>query len=163
VFWIYRREFAELDWKGGSVWGLGAGVVVFAIWIAGPHAGMPLPLQQARAPVRWVWIALRLVSAVITVPISEELAFRGFLMRRLRAREFERVPPGYLHWPALAISSVMFGALHGARWPAGIAAGVIYGLAYVRRGRLSDAILAHATTNALLAGAVLLLGDWQFW
>jgi exosortase E/protease (VPEID-CTERM system) len=179
VLWVYRREYRALDWGGWSVWGAGAGVVVFAIWIAGPdagmqlalhsgmqlalHAGMPLALHEASAPVRWAWIAVRAVSAVVTVPIAEELAFRGFLMRRLRAREFDLVAAAGLHWPSLAISSILFGALHGARWPAGIAAGAIYGLVYARRGRLGDAVLAHGTTNALLAGAVLFFGDWQFW
>jgi hypothetical protein len=32
-----------------------------------------------------------------------------------------------------------------------------------RRGRVDDAILAHALTHALLAAAVLLLGHWELW
>jgi membrane protease YdiL (CAAX protease family) len=34
---------------------------------------------------------------------------------------------------------------------AGAAVGILYGLAARRRGRLGDAVLAHAVTNALLA------------
>jgi hypothetical protein len=33
----------------------------------------------------------------------------------------------------------------------------------VRRGSIGDAVVAHATTNALLAVWVLWGGNWQFW
>ncbi len=55
------------------------------------------------------------------------------------------------------VSSVLFGALHG-RWLAGTIAGMFYAWALYRRGRVEDAILAHALTNALIAAAVLMLG-----
>jgi hypothetical protein len=32
-----------------------------------------------------------------------------------------------------------------------------------RRGRVEDAILAHALTNALIAADVLILGHWELW
>jgi hypothetical protein len=31
------------------------------------------------------------------------------------------------------------------------------------RGRVEDAILAHAITNAPIAAAVLILGHWELW
>jgi hypothetical protein len=40
---------------------------------------------------------------------------------------------------------------------------MLYALALSRRGRLSDAVLAHATTNALLAAYVLTTGAWSLW
>jgi membrane protease YdiL (CAAX protease family) len=57
---------------------------------------------------------------------------------------------------------VAFGALHG-RWLAGTLAGLCYALALYRRGRLGDAVLAHATTNALIAADVLATGTWSLW
>jgi len=60
------------------------------------------------------------------------------------------------------VSSVAFGALHG-RWLAGILAGMIYAAAQYRRGEISDAIVAHMVTNALLAAYVLIFGHWAFW
>lgn len=33
----------------------------------------------------------------------------------------------------------------------------------LRRGRIGDAVLAHATTNALLAAYVLVFHQWQLW
>ncbi|MBW2191910.1 MAG: CPBP family intramembrane metalloprotease, partial [Deltaproteobacteria bacterium] len=60
------------------------------------------------------------------------------------------------------VSSVAFGALHG-RWLAGILAGMIYAAAQYRRGEISDAIVAHMVTNALLAAYVVIFGHWAFW
>jgi exosortase/archaeosortase family protein len=57
---------------------------------------------------------------------------------------------------------VLFGALHG-RWLAGTVAGMFYAWAMYRRGRVGDAIMAHATTNALIAAEVLLFGNWNLW
>jgi len=45
----------------------------------------------------------------------------------------------------------------------GVAAGVMYGLLLRRTGRMGDAVVAHAVTNALLAGYVLIFGQWQLW
>ena len=56
-----------------------------------------------------------------------------------------------------------FGLLHGDRWLAGTVAGLIYAVTYLRRGRIGDAVVAHAITNALLAGSVLVGGKWDLW
>ena len=45
---------------------------------------------------------------------------------------------------------VLFSALH-RRLLAGTVAGGAYALVLLRRGELSDAVVAHATTNACLA------------
>jgi uncharacterized membrane protein (UPF0136 family) len=49
------------------------------------------------------------------------------------------------------------------RWLAGTVAGMFYAWALYRRGRVGDAIIAHATTNALIAADVLILGNWSLW
>jgi len=53
--------------------------------------------------------------------------------------------------------------LHGDRWLAGTLAGLIYAFAFLRRGRIGDAVIAHATTNALLAVWVLAGSRWYLW
>ena len=108
------------------------------------------------------WLAFRVVGSVITVPIAEELAFRGYLIRRLVASDFTTVRPGQFTWLSFVISSMLFGVLHG-RWLAGTLAGMAYALALYRRGEIVDAIVAHATTNALIAGFVLATGNWSLW
>jgi hypothetical protein len=40
---------------------------------------------------------------------------------------------------------------------------MFYALALYGRRKLSDAVLAHATTNALIAAHVLASGKWSLW
>jgi len=173
VFWFYRRSYRGIDWRfspGGGLWiGIGAGVLVLALWVgvdvAGgtPAAAMPKQLRDASPGLRMFWITLRALAAIVTVPIAEELAFRGYLIRQVMSKDFEKLPPTACSWLALIVSSVVFGLLHGGRWIAGVAAGLIYALVYVRKGRIADSILAHAVTNALLAAMVVFGGAWQYW
>jgi len=114
-------------------------------------------------PERISWLIFRTVAAVITVPIAEELAFRGFLIRRLSSADFESLPPRHYTYVAVLVSSVAFGLLHGDRWLAGTVAGVIYAVTFLRRGRIGDAVMARAVTNALLAGWILMGGRWDLW
>jgi len=169
VLWVLRRNYKALDWH--ITWfGPAIGVAVFAVWIAfdlmknvSATDAMPEALLQSDRFIRVAWIVLRVISAVVTVPIAEELAFRGFLLRRFVSENFESLPLTQFTWLGLAVSSVAFGALHGGLWFPGILAGLLYAWALVRRGRLGDAVVAHATTNALLAAYVLLFQKWHLW
>jgi exosortase E/protease (VPEID-CTERM system) len=161
----YKTIDWSLSWTGPIY-----GVLVAILWIAMerlvhpvPPAAMPGARAEAGAAARSAWIAIRALAAITTVPIAEELAFRGFLLRRLIAEDFESVPFKCFTWPALLLSSVAFGVLHGNRWIAGTLAGLLFGLAMDRNGKLADAVIAHATTNAILAACVLLSNRWQFW
>jgi membrane protease YdiL (CAAX protease family) len=198
----YRSRYSGVDWKFGPA-AVFLGTVVFALWLlmdrlfsfgaaggAGPGPadnGLEQALRALSAPARVTWLSFRVLAAVITVPIAEGLAFRGFLLRRLMTEHFEKahsecvvrgkgkalsecvvrgkgkVSFQEFPWLALAVSSIVFGIMHGGRWTAGTAAGAIYAFAFLHRGRLGDAIAAHATTNALLAGWVLFGGNWKFW
>jgi len=168
VFWIYRRKYLDLDWRfsGASVI---LGVAVFLLWIApfpsSDGSGQTLRAALEALPLwgRVSWMAFRVLGATLTVPIAEELAFRGFALRRLQFSDFESVNWRVFTWPALLISSLTFGIMHGERWIAGTAAGVVYAAAMLRRGRIGDATVAHATTNALLAAWVITRGAWYLW
>jgi exosortase E/protease (VPEID-CTERM system) len=169
VLWRCRRAYSELrrDWSWTAV---GVGCGVFALWMAleslrtGTGAEAALPAALAGWPTGWAatWLAFRVVGSVLTVPVAEELAFRGYLLRRLVATDFERVPLQQFSWLAFVASSVLFGAMH-QRLVAGTLAGAAYALVAYRRGALGDAVLAHATTNALIAGWVLTTGAWSLW
>ena len=100
---------------------------------------------------------------MVTVPIAEELAFRGFLIRRLISPDFESIAFRTFTSISLVASSLAFGLLHGRLWLAGALAGLIYAFALLRRGRMGDAVVAHATTNALLAAWVLCFNQWHLW
>ena len=170
ALWIFRRSYKDLDWRFG--WAApSAGVAVFVLWVglervfgtASSSSAIPAALDAMSAPGRIFWLTARVLAASITVPIAEELAFRGYLMRRLVAADFETVDPRRYTWFALAVSSLVFGAMHGSSWIAGSAAGLVYGWLYTRSGRIGDPVVAHATTNILLVVCVLALRQWQFW
>jgi len=115
-------------------------------------------------PQSWriAWLVFRVVGSVLTVPFAEELAFRGYLTRRLISTDTDEVPLGQFSWLSFVVSSVLFGLLHGS-YLAGTLAGMAYALALYRRRVLGDAILAHAVTNALIAALVLVGGRWSLW
>jgi exosortase E/protease (VPEID-CTERM system) len=163
----YRRSLAGLDW-GWSWRGPAFGIVVFLLWIGSAHlqlhaAGIPGKLAALPSALRGLWIVSRLAGGVLIVPIAEELAYRGYLMRRLTKPDFDAVPFQSVRWPALAATAILFGVAHGALWLPGMAAGVVFGLLVVRRGQIGEAVVAHATSNALIAGGVLGWNQWQLW
>ena len=167
ALWIYRRSYANLDWR--FTWrGVSVGLAMFGMWSAFAYflstpMGMPDELARLSSGERAEWIACRAAAAIITVPIAEELAYRGFLMRRLVSAQFDQVTFSSVRWPAIAISSVLFGVTHGGLWFAGIIAGAAYGALAVKTGKMGESVAAHATTNLLVAGQVLLFGAWQLW
>ncbi len=172
VLWTYRRRYRELDWRFGPL-GVILGAIVFAIWIArdvtfrAPPADAGHALGAALAALapgrRWLWMIFRVTGATITVPIAEELAFRGYALRRLQSADFERVGFRRYTWVALGASSLIFGLTHGDRWVEGTLAGLLFAAAMLRRGRIGEAVAAHATANALLATWVIAKNAWYLW
>jgi exosortase E/protease (VPEID-CTERM system) len=170
VLWCYRSQYRRMDWSFSWV-STCIGALVFFMWLVlepsgGNHAnhhGIGAVLASASPYARMSWIAFRALAAVVTVPIAEELAFRSFLIRRIISPHFESVASRSVTLVPVLISAIAFGLLHGDRWLAGTIAGLLYAFAFLRRGRIGDAVAAHAATNALLAGYVLLLGKWSFW
>jgi CAAX prenyl protease-like protein len=166
LLWHYRADYKKLNWRFGVV-AVAAGAAAYLLWISfrpasGPYTA-PLAIQSAPPYIALGWIVIRICAATITVPVVEELAFRGFLMRWLVRRDFESVNPKSFHILALILSSFLFGLMHGQRWPEGSIAGLLYAAVLLRTGRIGDAVAAHATTNALLAIRVLTRGEWSLW
>jgi len=169
VIWHFWPEYRKLNWRF-SWMAPAAGLVIFLVWVVpvwwtGERAASPLgpALMALSPPTRVLWIVFRVAAAVITVPIAEELAFRGYLARRLIRRDFDAVPFDQLTVLSIGISSVVFGLMHGQHWLVGTLAGVVYALLLKRKGRIGDAVAAHAVSNLLLAAWVLVRGDWVLW
>jgi membrane protease YdiL (CAAX protease family) len=125
--------------------------------------------------------ALGLVLAVLVVgllaPLGEELFFRGYLLTRLRA--------AWSAGPAILVSAVAFGFLHGEPVHGVLAAGIGLYLGFVaeRSGSVVPAIVCHVANNTvsvllsawvgplpgrglnagLLVAAVLVLGGSLVW
>jgi len=168
VMWSCRKTYARLNWT--CSWGAFAiGVGTFAVWIAmfpdglTSTAAWPVALQSIHPSWAAAWLALRLAGYVIAVPVAEELAFRVYAMRRVTDSDIESVPVGAFTWPSFVISSTLFGVFHGALWPQGVIAGMAFACALYRRRAVGDAVLAHATTNALIALYVFTSGRWSVW
>lgn len=169
ALWIFRRKYATLSWRTGW-WAPLIGALAFLIWLtlhrfAGvqPDNGIAAGLRNASFTAGVAWLVFRVLAAVVTVPLAEELAFRGFLIRRIVSADFESVSATKAAPLAIALSSIVFGAMHGGNWVAGTLVGVLYALCLIHRGRIGDAVAAHATTNALLAAWVLIYRDWSLW
>jgi exosortase E/protease (VPEID-CTERM system) len=167
AFWFYRRELLLLRWDP-SFNSVALGAIVFLLWIAlahpsrSPDIAHSIGFRGMSGLATAAWLIFRTAGSVITVPLAEELAFRGYLIRKLVASDFVSVPPGQFTWVSFLGSSILFGAFH-SQWVAGIMAGMIFAAALYRRGYLSDAVLAHSTANGLLSAYVLATGTWSLW
>ncbi|WP_277988629.1 exosortase E/protease, VPEID-CTERM system [Salipiger bermudensis] len=144
------------------------GTAVFLFWLAlapvaePAEAAAPATLTALPPVLLALWIALRVIGSVIIVPVIEELAFRGYLQRRLISADWLAVAQDRLTPFAVLGSATAFGMLHGA-WLAGILSGILFSLMTRLRGRLIDAIIAHAVANALIAIWVIGFGRWDLW
>jgi exosortase E/protease (VPEID-CTERM system) len=142
-----------MDWRPDPA-AAGAGVLVGAAWLAfDPGGGRDAGPALAGAAFA-AWAVVRVLATVALVPLVEEAFFRGYLLTRL-----DRGGPAW-RVVAVAVSSAAFAALHD-RWLMAAAAGVIFALIKLRRGRLPDAVLAHATANAIVAAGAVWSGDWS--
>lgn len=145
--------------------GLVAAVLVAVLWIVmlgdnqQQNENFQSGLDSMPVFAAGAWLVFRFIGSVVTVPIAEELAFRGYLLCKLSRVNVEVRGGIPFSIVAVAISSLAFGALHGA-WLAGTVAGVVYAVVRIRTGHIGDAILAHAGTNALLFLYASVTGQW---
>lgn len=136
-------EFAARGAAAELALGLAGGMAVFslAVGIVALLGGFEVLGLRGTGDL-WSMLALAVFSGVI-----EEVLFRGLVLRQL-----ERLAGS---WIALAITSVLFGALHifnpGATWFTSFAiameAGLLLGGAYLLTRRLWLAVGLHAAWN----------------
>ena len=170
VFWYFRADYVGILRGSWSWQPVAAGLVVYIFWTAlepVPRSSevvttIPNGLAKLSQFGAAGWLLARAVGSVLIIPLAEELAFRGFLTRRLISSDFESVPEGLFTWPSFLLSSLLFGLLH-ERWVAGCLAGMAYALVYYRRGKLIDSVLAHAVTNLSITIYVFATSEWYKW
>jgi CAAX prenyl protease-like protein len=173
MFW-WRREYGELfaqtvpSWRETAL-AAATGVAVFWLWIQLDEPWMRLgEATSGFRPVNldgeliWALVLSRWLGATLLVPVMEELFWRSFLMRWLRSARFEAVLPHQAGIKAVVLSTFLFTLAH-TLWLGAVVAGLAYAWLYMRTGKLWVAIVAHAVTNALLGGWVVLTGSWGFW
>ncbi len=179
--WWMRDEFKSLSWRWSWL-ALIIGVVVVVQWIgmemffkANWHYP-PLPMVGGDAwdaenifnPVEefggrgvsfWLWIAFRMAGAVIVVPVMEELFWRGFLLRMLVGRYFERVTLGEFTWFSCLAVAGLFALAHPWYISAFVCALFYNWLLYKTKSILA-CIVAHSLTNLLLWIYILRFDAW---
>ena len=118
VLIVFRGSYSELrlkcSWEAVVI-----GCGVFAFWMALEPFGTSQPtgsairsgLESLPRGYATAWLIFRVAGSVLTIPLAEELAFRGYLTRRFIASDFQSVPPGRLTWWSFLLSSLLFGAL----------------------------------------------------
>jgi CAAX prenyl protease-like protein len=188
--WLYLARFLIVSALIGAVsWpylsfrpsyplaSIAVGVAVFVIWVApdvlfgyrhfwlfensltgAAATSLPPGLKSNIG-----FMVLRTISSAMLVPILEELFWRGWMMRWLIDNNFLSVPLGKYVPSAFWIVAVLFASEHGPYWEVGLAAGIAYNWWIIRTRNLADCILSHGVTNAVLAGYVLVTGQWQYW
>lgn len=84
-----------------------------------------------------------LILAVVVAPLTEELLFRGLILRGFLRRYSVRT--------AIIASALLFGAFHLNPWQflGAVALGVLFAWTFVRTGSLLLCIFGHALTNGL--------------
>jgi hypothetical protein len=165
---LLRRSFQGEIRVTFSLEAVLAGVAVFGAWILlddlYPHIGQSFfnPYAGAAGGAAMVYIAFRMVGAVLVVPVMEEIFWRSFALRFVLRSDFRSVPLGRFSWYAFILVSLLFGLEHH-RWLAGIIAGLVYAGLLFRSRNLFVPILSHAVTNLLLGLYVLWTREWTFW
>ncbi len=177
VIWLVARPVIDLRVRNVAAT-LAIGVAVFVVWIApdllikgyrhfwlfeNKFTGSAETSLANVSTLSWAVLTLRMIRAVIIVPIIEELFWRAWMMRWLIDNDFEKVPLGKYSAQAFWIVAVLFASEHGAYWDVGLAAGIIYNWWMVRTRSLGDLILAHAVTNGILGAYVIAFGKWEYW
>lgn len=146
-----------------------SGVFVFLIWVLPEglypqigHSSGFNPYEQTSGFVIYLLIAVRMIGAVLVVPLMEELFWRSFALRFVIHSDFKSIPLGQFSWFSFLLVSVAFGFEHH-RWLVGIIAGLVYAGILYRSKNLFTPILSHAITNFLLGVYVLTTQQWSFW
>ena len=97
ILLLLVRWFPKLSVK--STWlARTVGIGVFVLWVL-PEGAYPLltapspvdPFKSIVVPWVYLWIAFRMIGASVVVPITEELFWRGFLIRWLINEKFQNV------------------------------------------------------------------------
>jgi len=176
VLWFIARPVIDLRVR--HLWAtLAIGALVFVVWIAPDvlfkgyrHFWLFENAVMGKAStsfsstqLSWPVLALRMIRAVVIVPIVEELFWRAWLMRWIIDVDFQKIPLGKYTAQSFWIVAALFASEHGPYWDVGLAAGIIYNWWMVRARSLGDLILAHAVTNFILGGYVIAFGKWEYW
>ena len=174
VLWQHYTPIRWNDWWVGAA----AGIIGIVQWIAlqlwlQQHFALFQPSPDLFDPVRhfgdgtvlfWSFVAMRLIGAVIVVPVMEELFWRDWLWRSIIApNDFQLARVGEWDWKAYRFVAGAFALVHGNWWLTAIVWGLLVGGLLLWTRSIGACIVMHAVSNLLLGGYVLYTRDWSFW
>ena len=137
----------------------------YRMWFCWPIGSLPAastdPSPYDPAVCGWTLTVAKLVGSAFVIAPVEEVFFRSFLYRWLQKRDFLSIPLSRFDLSAFLWMVFLFTLEHDRPLAAALA-GAVYGFAAIRWG-LTSAIIAHVTTNLLLALHVIFSGAWAFW
>jgi membrane protease YdiL (CAAX protease family) len=116
----------------------------------------------ADSALAWLFIVVRILGSSLVVPPLEEVFYRSFVYRYIASKEFLSVPLSKFLPVPFVITALIFGFVH-KEWLAGIFCACAYQGLVIWKGRLGDAMTAHAITNFLLGLWIVWRGAWHFW
>jgi membrane protease YdiL (CAAX protease family) len=149
-----RKDFFAATLNLISVYPLVAGALILTIFVGklvwGPgfemqrHQELELITLHSQLEVR----LLIIVSAIVVMPVFEEMLFRGLFQTVIRS--FLN-PTAEKAWLSIVISSALFAAVHAnaGHWPALFVLAVGMGYAYEKSGSLLRPIFIHSLFNAV--------------
>ena len=179
TFYHFRAKFYSY-YEIPSVLAVGFGILVFFIWVYLVPVDESINLKFIQhingvpIGIALIWLFIRILGSVIVAPLAEEFAFRGYIFPKIEIfaanffsksnlclflSKYNYYIPSII---SLFISSIIFGILH-TNLLAGSLAGFIYGLVYLHRRKISDAVVAHSVTNLLLSFDAIFFGNWSYW
>lgn len=183
--WLVRRHLPPWG-RPHVLLAIGAALLAAVLWVvihklalaAGiTHPMLPAVFGQAKPPddsdpfrllghgwAAWANIATRILVAMTTVAIVEELFWRGFLLRALIDWDaFQRVPLGAFTWKSFLLSAALSTLEHPGHWVTSIFCWFLFNGLMVWKRSLLFLVLVHGLTNLFLYIYVVAYRDWIFW
>ncbi len=171
LLWLVRKQVNEMRWKF-SWESVIIGIAVFGAWVGldgcypmlaeRPASFNPNRTYGAGSTLAASFIGVRIIGSSLVVPLLEEVFYRSFLYRFIIKSQFLQVPLHRFDLRSFVLVAAVFGFGH-YEWLPGILCAFAYQGLVCRKGRLGDAITAHAITNFLLALWVVARNDYRFW
>ena len=175
ALWLSWPRYTRIRW---DYWWLGliVGTIGVFQWVgtqlyleqfrffqSSSDAFNPLDYFRGYDGMMWGFIGVRAAGAVLVVPLMEELFWRDFFWRSIVSPDFKRIPIGTWAWfPFLGVAAA-FSVAHGNWWLTSFVWALMIGALLVKTRSLGACIVAHATTNLLLAAYVVTSRQWFFW
>lgn len=139
--YLRSRPWSVLVWTGVATFG----TIIPSIWL-NEQLSLDMPEHVERLLVDIMRQPLGYLFIGILAPVAEEVVFRGAVLRSLLT-----VMEGRWRWGAIAVSAVIFGAVHGneSQFLHAVLTGVLLGWMYERTRSIVPGLVCHWVNNSL--------------